>query len=129
MNYGNKLNLEHSLRMITGIKETRQKVIVMHNPSEIDKSQLLLVWFPNLGSDDVIIPKMANPSFNIKLSSFSDPKRVLVSNMGEVIVKKLAVKLEGNEMLGVDNSDVFACYRDLWKTELEKQNAETRYNP
>ena len=38
-------------------------------------------------------------------------------------MKKLAVKFEGNEILGVDDSDVFACYRDLWKTESKKQNA------
>ena len=42
---------------------TRQKVIVIHNPSEIDQAQLLLVRFPNLGSDDVIVPGMVNLSF------------------------------------------------------------------
>ena len=53
----------------------------------------------------------------------ADPKRVLVSNVGRVIVKKLAVKFEGNEILGVDDFNVFACYQDLWRTELEKWNA------
>ena len=60
------------------MKGTRQKVIVTHNPSEIDQNQLLLVRFPNLGSDDVIVPGMANLSFNIELSStqvsFTIPK-------------------------------------------------------
>ena len=56
MEYGTKLNPECSLRTPHGIKGTRQKVIVTHNPSEIDQNQLLLVRFPNLGSDDVIIP-------------------------------------------------------------------------
>ena len=55
MEYRNKLNPEHSLRTPCGIKGTRQKVIVTHNPSDIDQNQLLLVRFPNLGSDDVII--------------------------------------------------------------------------
>ena len=50
----------------------------------------------------------------------ADPKRALVSNVGRVIVKKLAVKFERNEVLGMDNFDVFACYQDLWKTESEK---------
>ena len=40
----------HSLRTPKGIKGTRQKVIVTHNPSEIDQAQELLVRFPNLGS-------------------------------------------------------------------------------
>ena len=47
MEYGTKLNPERSLR----IKETRQKVIITHNPSEIDQNQLILVRFPNLGCD------------------------------------------------------------------------------
>ena len=43
--------------------------------------------------------------------------------MGRAIIKKLAVKCEGNEILSIDNFNVFACYRDLWKTKLEKRNA------
>ena len=46
--YGTKLNPERSLRKAKGIKGTRQKVIVTHNPSEIDQNQMLLVRFPNL---------------------------------------------------------------------------------
>ena len=65
MEYGNKLNPERSLRTAKGIKGTRQKVIVTHNPSEIDQAQLLLVMFLNLGSDDVIVPGMANLSLTL----------------------------------------------------------------
>ena len=90
MKYGNKLNPERSLRTAKGIKGTRQKVIVTHNPSEIGQAQLLLVRFPNLGSDDVIIPGMANLSFNIELSATLDPKRTLVSNLGRAIIKKIS---------------------------------------
>ena len=93
-----------------GIKGTRQKVIVTHNPSEIDQAQLLEVKFPNLGSDDVIIPGMVNLSFNIKLSSTADLNRTLVSNIGRAIVKKLAVKFEGNEIMSVEDYDIFVCY-------------------
>ena len=38
--------------------------------------------FPNLGSDDNIIPGMANLSFIIKLSSMADLNRTLASNVG-----------------------------------------------
>ena len=123
MEYRNKLNPERSLRTPKGIKGTRQKVIITHNPSEIDQAQFLLVRFPNLGSDDVIIPGTANLSFNIELSSTVDANRTLVSNIGRAIVKKLAVKFEGNEILSVDDFNIFACYRDLWKTKSEKRNA------
>ena len=35
MEYGKRLNPEHSLRTPKGMKGTRQKVIVTHNPSDI----------------------------------------------------------------------------------------------
>ena len=123
MEYGKRLNPECSLRTPKGIKGTRQKVIVTHNPSEIDQAQELLVRFPNLGSDDVIIPGTANLSFNIELTSTVDANRTLVSNIGRAIIKKLAVKFEGNELMSVDNYDLFTCYQDLWKTKSEKRNA------
>ena len=66
---------------------------------------------------------MVKLSFNIDLSATADPKRTLVSNMGRAIIKKLAVKFEGNDILSIDDYDVFACYRDLWKTKSEKGNA------
>ena len=91
-----------------------------HNPSEIGQNQQLLVKFPNLASDDVIVPGTVNLSFNIELSSTADPKRKLVSNISRAIVQKLAVKFEGNEILCIDDFDIFACYRDLWKTASEK---------
>ena len=109
--------------MPKGIKGTKQKVIVTHDPSEIDQNQELLVRFPNLSSDDIIFPGTANPSFNIELSSTIDANRTLVSNIGRAIIKKSAVKFEGNEIMSIDDFDIFACYRDLWKTKSEKRNA------
>ena len=123
MEYGKRLNPERSLRTPKGIEGTRQKVIVTHNPSAIDQNQDLLVRFSNLGNDDVIIPGTVNLSFNIELTSTTDLNRTLESNIGWAIINKIAVKFEGNEILSIDNHDVFACYRDLWKTKSEKRNA------
>ena len=92
MEYGTELNPERLLQVSHGIKGTRQKVIVTHNLSEIDQNQQLLVRFPNLGSDDVIIPGMVKLS--IQLYSTADTKRMLVSNIGRAVIKKLAVKFE-----------------------------------
>ena len=117
------MNPERSLRNDHGIKGTRQKLIIMHNPSEIDQNKLLLVRFPNLGSEDVIIPGMANLSFNIKLDSTDDKNRMLVSDIGRAIIKKLVVKFEGNETLSIDDLNIFVCYRDFWKTKSEQRNA------
>ena len=103
MEYGKRLNPQRSLRTAKGIEGIRHKVIVTHNPSTIDQNQDLLVRFPSLGNDDVIIPGMANLSFNIELTATTDPNRTLVSNIGRAIIKKLAVKFEGNEILSIDN--------------------------
>ena len=51
-----------------------------------------------------------NLSFNIELAASADPRKKSVSNIGRAIIKKLALKFEGNEILSVDNFDVFACY-------------------
>ena len=66
---------------------------------------------------------MANLSFNVELISAVDVNRTLVSNISRAIVKKLAVKFEGNEIMSVDDYDIFACYQGLWKTKSEKRNA------
>ena len=123
MEYGTKLNPNRSLRIAKGIKGKKQKVIVTHKPSEIDQNQLLLVRFPNLGYDDIIVPGTTNLSFDIELSSKVDKKMTLVSNVGRAIVKRLAVKFEGNEILSIDDYDIYACYQDLWKTKSEIRNA------
>ena len=115
-------NPGHSLSS-RDIKGTRQKVIVMHYPSEIDQNQLFLVRFPNLGSNGTIVLGTTNLSFNTKLSPMADSKRALVSNMGRAISEKLVVSFEGNEILDMDDFDAFACYQDLWKTMSEKQTA------
>ena len=39
------------------------------------------------------------------------------------MVKKLAVKFARNEIMSVEDYDIFVCYRDLWKTKSEKRNA------
>ena len=66
---------------------------------------------------------MVNLSFNIELTSAIDANRTLVSNIGRIIIKKLAVKFERNEIISIDDFDVLACYRDLWNTKSEKRNA------
>ena len=47
-----------------------------------------------------------NLSFNIELTSAVDANRTLVSNIGRAIIKKLAVKFEGNEIMSVDDYDM-----------------------
>ena len=49
--------------------------------------------------------------------------RTLVKNLGRNIIRKLVVKLEGNEIISIDDYDVLYSYYDCWKTTTERLNA------
>ena len=61
-------------------------------------------------------------TFNITLAS-TDVNRTLVENLGRNIIRKLVVKLEGNEITSTDNYNVLYSYYDCWKTATERRNA------
>ena len=82
-----------------------------------------MVRFPNLGSNDVVVPGSARLAFTISLTS-TDANRTLVQNIGRAAVKKLTIKVSGNEVMSIDDSDVYYCYQDLWKTAREQENAQ-----
>ena len=48
-----------------------------------------------------------------------DANRTVVQNLGRAIVKKTTIKISGNEVMSLDDSDVYHCYNDLWKAEQE----------
>ena len=98
-----------------------QSVVITNNPSTIDQNQQLLVRFPNLSAHDVIVPGIARLAFRITLNS-EDANGTIVQNLGRASVKKTVIKISGNEVMSVDDSDVFNCYGDLWKTALERKN-------
>lgn len=121
--YGRKLNPYRRLREPLGAKAVRQSVVVTNNPSTIDHSQQLLVRFPNLGANDVIVPGTTRLAFTISLKS-TDANRTVVQNLGRAIVKKITVKISGNEVMSIDDSDLFHCYADLWRTSKERGNSQ-----
>ena len=104
-----------------GVKGIRQSVVVTNNPSTIDQNQQLLVRFPNLSSNDVIVPRTARLAFTIELTS-KDPNATVYQNLDRAIVKKTTIKISGNEVLSIDDSDIFHCYVDLWKSPAERIN-------
>ena len=119
--FGRKLKPYPSLREPLGVKGVRQSVVITNNPSSINQNQQLLVRFPTLGKDDVIVPGTARLAFTIALDS-KNANRAVVQNLGRTIVKKLTIKISGNEVMSIDDSDVFHCYNDLWKTAPEREN-------
>ena len=119
--YGSKLDPYSKLREPLGVKGTRQSVVVINNPSIIDQNQHLLVRFSNLGTNDVIVPRTARLAFTIELTS-KDPNATVYQNLSRAIVKKPTIKISGNEVTLIDDSDIFHCYVDLWKSPSERIN-------
>ena len=118
--YGRKLNPHRRLRDPLGAKGVHQSVVVTNNPSKIDQNQQLLVRFPNLSADDVTAPGTMGLAFTVSLT-LTDANRTVV---GWAIVKKTTIKISGNEVLSIDDSDVYGCYWDLWRTAQEISNSQ-----
>lgn len=119
--YGDKLNPYRKLREPRGVKGIRQSVVITNNPSTIDQNQQLLVRFPNLSNNDVIVPRSARLAFEIELKS-TDANATVYQNIGRAIVKKTTIRISGNEVMSIDDSDIYHCYVDLWKCPSERVN-------
>ena len=70
----------------------------------------------------MIIPRITKLTFNISLAG-KDVNRTLVKNLGGNIIRKLVVKLEGNEIISTDDYDSLHSYYDCWKCATEMINA------
>ena len=114
MEVGDKLNPQRSYRKGFALKRLRQHIIKTNNPSTIRPNKLLRVHFPDLKENQLIIPSTMKMTFNISLAG-TDVNRTLVGNLGRNIIRKLVVKLEGNEIISIDDYDVLYSYYDCWK--------------
>ena len=122
MEVGDKLNPQRSYRKGFALKGLRQHIIKTNNPSTIGPGELLTVRFPDLKENQVIIPSTTELTFNITLAG-TDVNRTLVGNLGRNIIRKLIVKLEDNEIISIDDYDIFYSYYDCWKCTTERHNA------
>ena len=117
MEVGDKLNPQRSYR-----KGLPHHIIKTNNPSTISPDELLTVRFPNPKENQVIIPSTTKLTFNISLVG-TDVNRTLAGNLGRNIIRKLVVKLEGNEIISTDDYNVLYSYYDCWKCKTERLNA------
>ena len=78
--------------------------------------------FPDLKENQVIIPSTMKLTFKISLAG-TDVNRTLVGNLGRNIIRKLVVKLEGNEIISIDDYDILYSFYDSWKCKTERLNA------
>ena len=103
MKVGDKLNPQRSYRKGFALKGLRQHIIKTNNPSTIGPGELLTVRSPDLKENQVVVPSTTKLTFNISLAA-TDVNRTLVKNLGRCIIRKLVVKLEGNEIISITNS-------------------------
>ena len=122
MEVGDKLNPQRSYRRGFALKGLREHIIKTNNPSTIGPGELLTVTFPDLKENQVIIPSTTKLTFNISLVGTA-VNRTLVKNLDRNVIRKLVVKLEGNEIISIDDYDVLFSYIDSWKTATERHNA------
>ena len=122
MEVGDKLNPQRSYRKGFALEGNRVHIIKTNNPSTIGPDELLIVRFPDLKENQVIIPGTTKLTFNISLAG-TDANRTLVKNLGRNIIRKLVVKLEGNEIISTDDYDILYSYYDCWKCTTERHNA------
>ena len=122
MEVGDKLIPQRSYGKDFALKGLHQHIIKTNNPSTIGPGELLTVIFPDLKENQVIIPGTTKLTFNISLVG-TDVNRTLVGNLGRNIIRKLVVKLEGNEIISIDDYVVLYSYYDCWKTATERRNA------
>ena len=132
MEVGDKLNPQRSYRKgfalkgfaLKGfaLKGLRQHIIKTNNPSTIGPDELLTVRFPNLKENQVIIPSTTKLTFNISLAG-TDVNRTLLGNLGRNIIRKLVVRLEGNEIISIDDYEILYSFYDCWKCKTERLSA------
>ena len=72
----------------------------------IGPDELLTVRFPDLKENQVKVLRTTKLTFNISLSG-TDANRTLVKDLGRNIIRKLTVKLEGNEIISINDCDIF----------------------
>ena len=122
MEVGDKLNPQRSYRKGFALKGLRQHIIKTNNPSTIGLDELLTVHFPDLKENQLIIPSTTKLTFNISLAG-TDVNWTLIGNLGRNIIRKLVVKLEGNEIISTDDYDILYSYHDCRKCKTERLNA------
>ena len=114
------LNTSRSNRIPRGLKAERHHHIITNNPSSANPKETLYIRIPKLVENTFYVPGTVYLSADVDLSG--DAKNSVVNNLGRNLVSKLVVKWGTENILHVDNYDIYATFKDLWLTEEERNN-------
>ena len=120
--YGKKLKPTRMLKTPRALKGERREVVITHNPSTISPGQTLMVKFPPLGVDDAVVPGTAKLAFKLVLDGARDPKRVPYNNVARNLVRDIAVRLQGHEILSYRDANVYHNFKDNWLNSGRSKN-------
>jgi len=124
--YGNEFDPYQDSKKPLGVKGDRKVLRNVLEKTTAKPGQTIKVRFPEL-ADDAITPGSAYVTFKLGLTSEAggnqDLNRTIVNNIGRAIVKAVSIKLQNKEIFSLNNSDIYYCYKDLWKTTKERDRA------
>ena len=78
------------------------------------------IEIPHGSRDHVIVPDTIKITFNLEIES-TDKARNVVSNVGRVLVKKKELMLGSKGIDTINNSDIYAKYKDLYLSKKERE--------
>lgn len=102
-----------------GLKGIRQTVVITSNPSTLDQNQQLSVRCPKLSDNDIIVPRSARLIFEIYINS-TDANATIYKNIGGKTITM--IQISGNEVMLIDDSDMYPYHDDPWKYPTERIN-------
>ena len=114
MNHNGKmLNPNRRLKMPKAVKGERREVSIMHNLSTIAAGQKLIVKFPLLGPNDVIVPSTAKLTFKVDREGGLDDNRTTYNNLAHNLVKEVNMRLQGHMNVSYQDADVFTIIKTI----------------
>ena len=117
---GQYLNPDRTIRVQRGVKGERKNRSITTNPSSVTDGHRFTLEFPSLGEDDVIVPGSVKLCGKVNLESTTDQNIRVVDNYGNNRFVSMAVRVEGEEIMNLQNSDILFSWLDLWKPDGEK---------
>jgi hypothetical protein len=103
-----------------GLKAERFHHIITQNPSSITPKETLYVRVPRLTENTFFVPNSFYLSTDIILSG--DASNSVVNNLGRNLISKLVIKWGRENILQIDEYNLYSTFKDLWLTKEERKD-------
>lgn len=117
---GKILNSSRTNRIPLGLKAEKHHHVITNNPSSANPKETLYIRLPRLNENTFYVPNSIYLSVDVSISGNS--KNSVVNNLGRNLISKLVIKWGTENILQVDNYNLYATFKDLWLTEKVRKN-------